>query len=248
MNASHTQQLFPVTKTTGSAEDHDHGWVVTYDMPGIDWEYVNALHTNHDFTDEWPQGLLGHLTGEIEGGFRAIGIWSSREVEQEYFRKTVMEVITDSVHELGPPPGEDQAVDFEPNGRSVHRLVLAGECASFADIGPDVDGSAVHALGGSPVAVYFELPAENLDRYDDLIRRLGYDQALPEGMLLALTERSGDRLFETQVWDSQEQALGEFSTYLPQLQDFAGEEVSADLNALRRISFGAEPLAKIFGE
>lgn len=244
MNAN-AQEIAPSSASAHlpASRPRDFTWAVTFDMPGLDWSYVNALHGQYRFHENWPDGMLCHFTGPVSGGIRTIGIWTNRAEEQEYFRKTAIEVITNSVRELGPPPAGDQAGDFEPDASDIHRLVLSTECEAFADIGEDADASAIGALGTQPVTARFEYSTLDPHDYDATIAQLGQDAALPEGMLLGLTERRGRSLVETQIWKSEDVARETLAaSYIPAMSERSHAEVRPVIDPLYRISFGGRTL------
>src|SRR4051794_39439290 len=112
-------------------------------MPGATWEYVNELHALYRFHENWPDGMLCHITGEVGEGIRSIGLWRNRRLEQEYFVRVAVEVITDSIGEIGPPPVDAAAGNFEPRGTAISRALMTDLCEAFAGIGEDPDGSAI---------------------------------------------------------------------------------------------------------
>lgn len=251
MQPANAEQVAP---TSGAAlapaeRPRDFTWSVTFDMIGLDWEWVNALHGQYRFHENWPDGMLCHFTGPVSGGVRTIGIWTDRAQEQEYFRKTAIEVITNSVRELGPPPAGDQAGDFEPVARDIHRLALTHACEAFADIGEDADASAINALGTQPVTARFEFSALDAHDYDATIAQLGWGAALPEGMLLALTERRGPALIETQIWSSEAIARETLEAgYIPAMSERMNVEARPTYDRLNRISFGGDALRRALGD
>lgn len=181
-------------------------------MPGATWEYVNELHAQYRFHENWPNGMLCHITGEVDEGIRSTGLWRNRELEQEYFRRVAMEVITNSIHEIGPPPAEAEAENFAPRDCAISRVLLTDLCSAFADIGEDHDGSAINALGTEPVIA---------------TRRCGAAEYLdhaPDGLILAWTTSDEDGETEHQVWATAEHASGD------------------EIHTLRRISFGSREL------
>lgn len=181
-------------------------------MPGATWDYVNELHAQYRFHENWPNGMLCHITGEVDEGIRSTGLWRNRELEQEYFRRVALEVITKSIHEIGPPPAEAEAENFAPRGCSISRVLITDLCSAFADIGEDLNGDAIHALGTEPVIATLRCgAAEYLDH-------------APEGLILAWTTKDDEVETEHQVWASAELASGD------------------EIHPLRRISFGASEL------
>lgn len=197
---------------------------VTFDMPGATWDYVNAMHTSYLFHENWPDGMLCHITGEVGTGIRSLGLWTNRETEQEFFRKVAMVIITDSIHELGPPPVETEAESFAPRAQTIERVVMTELCEAFADIGPDLDGSAIHTLGTDPVIVSFPSSAKRFRSFEPY---KSTDQA-PEGLIIAWTTSGPERKLDHQVWASAEHA---------------GESVpGSEIHGLKRISFGSSEL------
>lgn len=159
-------------------------------MPGATWDYVNELHGKYRFHEVWPNGMLCHITGEVDEGIRSIGLWRSRELEQEYFLGVAVEVITDSIHDIGPPPADAAAGNFEPRASAISNVLLTDLCEDFADIGEDLDGSAINALGTEPVITIGGAPLLAGEEY--------------EGLIIAWTEDG----VEHQVWTATEHALG----------------------------------------
>ncbi|MBJ7354751.1 MAG: hypothetical protein JHC98_07995 [Thermoleophilaceae bacterium] len=188
------------------------GTAVTFEMPGATWDYVNELHAQYRFHENWPNGMLCHITGEVDEGIRSIGLWRNRELEQEYFRRVAVEVITDSIRDLGPPPVDAEAENFEPRAASVSGVLLTELCTAFADIGEDSDGRAINALGTEPVIA--TLPCGDADYLDHA----------PEGLIIAWTTEGPDGCSQHQVWAASEHASG------------------GEIHPLRRISFGLSEL------
>lgn len=198
--------------------------LVTFDMPGATWDYVNAMHKTYRFHENWPEGMLCHITGEVGSGIRSIGLWTNREIEQEFFRKVAMVIITDSIHELGPPPVETDGESFAPRDQVIERVVLTELCDAFADIGPDLDGDAIHSLGTEPVIVSFPSRAKAFRPFEPFKSK---DEA-PEGLIIAWTTNGPEGKFDHEVWSSSEHA---------------GEPVpGSELHGLKRISFGSSEL------
>lgn len=181
-------------------------------MPGATWDYVNELHAQYHFHENWPNGMLCHITGEVDEGIRSIGLWRNRELEQEYFRSVAVEVITDSIHDLGPPPADAEAGNFEPRASSLSRVLMTDLCAAFTDIGEDADGSAINVLGTEPVIATIRCGAAD------------YLDHAPEGLIIAWTTEDDDCEIEHQVWASAEYASG------------------GEIHPLKRISFGSSEL------
>ncbi|MFT4048698.1 MAG: hypothetical protein QM648_02535 [Solirubrobacterales bacterium] len=240
MNAPQTIHPADVATSRPSAAviDRRHTWCVTYDTPGMSWEYSNAVHESFRFHEDWPEGLLVYLLGESEAGHRSAGIWTGPQAEQAFFAKIAIDVLTDSVHELGAP-----ASDFEPVGRSVNRLLLTPDCYAFADIGPDPDGASVRALGTDPATVRIDITALDLPDHASAAEQLGS----PDGLLMAMTEDEAGGAIETQVWASEKaarEALNEI--YLPALAGICEREPEPAVNRLRRISFSRAELNSAF--
>lgn len=217
-----TSSIAPPSLTPVATDRFQLG--VTFEMAGIDWNYVNALHAQYKFHERWPAGMLCHITGEFDGGIRSAGLWTDVIDEQKYFRQTAVPVITDSIMAMGPAVSDEETIDFEPVSREVMHLCLTRLANSFADIGADEDASAVHALGGQPVAVRLHI-SEGVTALGDEV----------DGLVVAWTERDGERPVETQVWSSADHA------------ERAGALAHAgltEMNPLRRISFGPAELGQ----
>lgn len=188
---------------------------VTFDMPGATWDYVNALHAEYHFDERWPEGMLCHITGEVDRGVRSIGLWRTQALEQEYFRKVAVEVITASIQKLGPPPGADAGENFEPRPEGITGLLATDLCESFADIGPDDDGAAIAALGTQPVIATVDTSSEQSVFAGDLA----------DGLIVAWTAVTSEGEVEHQVWASEDCA-----------------PAAAKSHPLKRISFGSSEL------
>lgn len=221
---------------------------VTFSLVGADWEYVNALHATYKFHESWPAGMLCHITGVVEDGVRSIGLWTERDVEQAYFRLIAAQIITDSVQTIGPPPAAtDEGGDFEPTARQLIHVIASEAVHAFVDIGEDADASAVEALGTRPVAIDLDLRPFDDSVYEELTAALGYEDSVPEGMIVAWAEREDAGIFATQVWSSEEQAqFGLESEYLPALRRVVGpaaaELLQPKIRPISRISFGSSEL------
>jgi hypothetical protein len=200
--------------------------LVTFDMPGATWDYVNLLHEKYKFHEQWPYGMLCHITGEIDAGISSIGLWRDRAVEQDYFRKVALGVITESINQIGPPPSDSAGGDFEPRERAMSNLVMTDLCDGFADIGEDVDGGAIHVLGTEPVLVTFPSGVP----HSRPIEQLKLDGSAPVGLIIAWDSTGVEGTREHQVWSSEELAMQAVTDFEPELLP------------LKRISFGSSEL------
>lgn len=212
---------------------------VTFDMAGVSWDYINQLHRRYGFHERWPDGMLCHITGLSASGIISLGIWTNAADERAFFTRVASSVITDSIREQGAPITEDGAsADFSPYARELHRLTIGSDVGSFVDIGEDADATAIGVLGSEPVTVQIDLNGVDADAFDSAMRELGYDQQIPDGLLVQCVELSDGQLFESQCWASEDSARAALnSEYLPALQT-VGANPTASFHRLKRISFG----------
>jgi hypothetical protein len=198
---------------------------VTFDMPGATWDYVNSLHALYRFHENWPYGMLCHITGEVDSGIRSVGLWLDRTTEQEYFRRVALEVITDSIHEIGPPPVDPSGNNFEPRAIEVTRVAMTDACRPFADIGSDADGSAIHVLDTEPVILSIPKAATQFRPF----AAFDPEHEAPGGLIIAWDTSDGN---EHQVWASKDHAMKALAEHKSELEIFP----------LKRISFGSSEL------
>lgn len=222
---------------------------VTFDMVGAGWDFVNSLHSAYKFEENWPTGMLCHLTSESSDGMRIHGIWTTPEVQSAYFRNVVVKVITRAMGDLGPAAGKHGAIDFEPNSRNIEQLIIGSLLAEFQDIGADRDGRAIQRLGSDPVALHKSFEGVPSADIVNASRELGLSACAPEGLLLLLDELDADGVaHHTQVWRSQKEADEYWNySFLPALIDVGAvgpaREVSPKVSKLRRLSVDSAALA-----
>jgi hypothetical protein len=213
---------------------------VTFEMPGVSWDYVNELHHAYRFHERWPSGMLCHITGSTDDGVTSIGIWTDVDTEAKYFGETAVNVISEFINANGPTHGDQGAMDYQPTQRSIQRLTLGPQAHMFADIGIDLDASAVGQLGGAPVAVEIKLGDCSYDDYDAAMTELGYNDSLPNGLIAQLAQRNGDGLSETQIWASAEAAKNSMeSEFFPVIRRTVPNAEMPEPRILKRISFSA---------
>jgi hypothetical protein len=219
-------------------------WAVTFDLAGVEWEYLNQLHRGYAFHERWPEGMLCHITGATDDGIASLGIWTNERDEQEYFTSVATEVITKAVREQGAPmTAQGEIADFSPTARPIHRLMLNPAAAAFVDIGEDTDVKAIGALGGEPVSVRLEHLGLAAAEFDAAMSGLGYDDELPAGLLVQCVELEDGKLFETQIWtdiDAARRTLDD--KYLPAISaagsERGGTVADPAIGSLKRVSFG----------
>ena len=60
-----------------------------FDMPGITQQQYDAIMRELRLDQpnaEWPQGIICHVAGPIEGGWRVVDVWQSQEAAETFFR------------------------------------------------------------------------------------------------------------------------------------------------------------------
>lgn len=223
---------------------------VTFDLPGADYELVEKLHRGHRIHEAWPHGMLCHISGETADGVLVLAIWSDERAEQAYFRDVIVKVITNTMQDPDALRGAHGPVDFHPEARAIDNLIVGPLLSEFQDIGPDLDGEAIHRLGTQPVSLDCTFMQARSDEIRDAERQLGLYRAAPKGLLLLLDEKDEQgRPRQSQIWRSCEEAL-EFwkQEFLPALVDVGGATTAHPplpvVRDLKRISVDSSELDK----
>jgi hypothetical protein len=147
-------------------------------VPGGTQQRYDAVFEALDLTEQKPEGLLLHIAGPVEDGWRIIDVWESRESFDEFSEKRLGE----AAKKLG---------------------VQLGEAKQFA-----IDHMRQYATrqdDSQPVGFWFELAGVTKDQYEAVLERLALpENAMPEGGLfhLAGPVEGGWRVID--VWESRE--------------------------------------------
>lgn len=59
-------------------------------FPGGTQEQYNAVHDHLDIENRPPEGLIFHSSGPIDGGWRAIDVWHSRNAFDQFVQNRLM--------------------------------------------------------------------------------------------------------------------------------------------------------------
>lgn len=84
------------------------------EIPGGTQQQYDAVMDRLDLARPdaiWPEGILCHVAGPMEGGWRVVDVWQSQEHFDRFFR----EKLEQAIREVGVPP-------FQPKTFPVHNL------------------------------------------------------------------------------------------------------------------------------
>jgi hypothetical protein len=90
--------------------------VVSAVSPGFSAELYEAVVARVMPGDQLPDGCHAHIAGPVEGGWRVITVWDSRDEFERFREETLLPAIRE-VAEGEPPPPPEAQVD------PVHKLV-----------------------------------------------------------------------------------------------------------------------------
>ena len=88
------------------------------EMQGMTAEMYDALNDAMGFPEQVPDGLLMHLAGPIDGGFRVVDVWESREKFDRFAEGTLMPA-------FGQLEGRDRVQPNPPQQFDVHNTFKA---------------------------------------------------------------------------------------------------------------------------
>jgi heme-degrading monooxygenase HmoA len=128
--------------------------------------------------DRKPLGMLLHIAGPVDRGWRVIEVWESREAFNEFWQTRLSGAAKKAGVELG-----------EPEQFAIHNML------QYATIKDDA----------RPVGFWFQFPGVSEDQYDRVMAGLSLpDNQMPEGGLfhLAGPVQGGWRVID--VWESRE--------------------------------------------
>jgi hypothetical protein len=89
--------------------DGDPGFLHVVTLPGVDAEAFRALNDLVRQGGGLPSGLLWHANGAVEGGYRTIGAWVSREARDEFIETRIRPAL-EAAGATAHPQFEDLAV------------------------------------------------------------------------------------------------------------------------------------------
>ncbi len=90
--------------------------VVSAVSPGLNAEMYEALTSKVMPGDQLPDGCELHIGGPVEGGWRVITVWESREAFRRFREAKLLPAIKELAGEEPPPTAE-------PEVNPIHKLV-----------------------------------------------------------------------------------------------------------------------------
>ena len=89
------------------------------DMQGMTPEIYDALNEAMGFPSEVPDGLLSHIAGPIEGGFRVVDVWESIEDYDRFVQNKLGPAIggVEGGQTLAPPSVQEFKIHNRFSGR-----------------------------------------------------------------------------------------------------------------------------------
>ena len=173
-----------------------------------DWLYNRRLYEIWAIYDHWPDGMLLNIAGPSADGVIIQAMWKNAETQDEYFGRLGIERFTEVVRQLATATEPNPVIaDLEPVHRSIILLSFGPLAHAFTDIGADLDESAAHFYGTTPVAVDIRFPGIEIEQIDTLWRSLRLVDELPPRLIVRLQEIGGlGAVLETQTWLSEADA------------------------------------------
>jgi quinol monooxygenase YgiN len=66
---------------------------ILYEFPGVGQEQYDAIMEELDFSNQPTPGLLFHVSGPQDDGWRAVEVWESEETWQAYCDQSYMDAV-----------------------------------------------------------------------------------------------------------------------------------------------------------
>jgi hypothetical protein len=88
------------------------------EIPGMTSEVYDEVNGKVNPPDDPPDGLLFHMGGPIDGGWRVVDAWESREAFDRFAAETLGPVISGVTGGQAPPP---QPVEFNIHNIEFHQ-------------------------------------------------------------------------------------------------------------------------------
>ncbi len=80
---------------------------IIQEFDGFGPENYRAVSQEMNFPADWPDGLVAHAAGTVEGGMRIVDIWESRDQFDRFSEETIQPAIQATAGEAAsqaPPP------------------------------------------------------------------------------------------------------------------------------------------------
>lgn len=186
-----------------------HGYDLSVESKmAVDWLYNRRLYEIWAIYDHWPAGMLYNIAGPSVDGVIIQALWTNAEAQDAYFGQLGIERFTEVVRQMATTAEPNPVIaDLEPVHRRVTHLSFGPLARAFIDIGADLDESAAHFYGTTPVAIDIRLHATETAVVGELWRGLDLVESIHPRMIVRTQEegRVGVPL-ETQVWLSEIEA------------------------------------------
>ena len=196
-----TGERVPVMRTTGFE-------LSVESRMNVDWLYNRRLYEIWAIYDHWPEGMLSSIAGPSSDGVIIQALWKNAEKQDEYFGRLGIERFTEVVRQLTTASEPNPVIaDLEPIHRSLTHLSFGPLARAFTDIGADLDESAAHFYGTTPVALDIRFPGVKTEQIEALWSDLRMVDELPPRLIVRMQEvGSLGVILETQTWLSEDDA------------------------------------------
>lgn len=207
----------PVTRTTGFE-------LSVESRMNVDWLYNRRLYEIWAIYDHWPEGMLFNIAGPSSDGVIIQALWKNAEKQDEYFGRKGIERFTEVVRQLATASEPNPVIaDLEPIHRAITHLSFGSLARAFTDIGADLDESAAHFYGTTPVALDIRFPGVETEQVEELWRDLRLVDELHPRLIVRMQEvGSLGAILETQTWLSEDDA-----------RTFVSQELTPAFDALK---------------
>lgn len=128
-----------------------------YRLAGVDWGYYSKMTHVLEYTYNQPEGFAGHLAWQGDGEWRTQNLWRDEEARERFFAEFAAERLSRGIQLLGAVSTVEGVTDVEPVPSEIVKFIAGPRARAFTDIGEDLDGSAINALGGEPVVIEIEV-------------------------------------------------------------------------------------------
>lgn len=214
----------------------------------VDWLYNRKLYEIWAIFDHWPDGMLFNIAGPTSDGVIIQALWANAEMQDKYFGEVGIERFTEVVRTLSTEEEPNPVIaDLEPVHRAVRHLSFGRLATAFIDIGADLDESAVHFYGTTPVALSIRFHGLDAEQIDALWRNLDLVHRLHPRMIMRMQEAALlTQILETQVWlteaDARRFVTEELSPAFNSAGFGDGARVEVGYRELKRIAISSKEL------
>jgi hypothetical protein len=88
---------------------------ITSEVEGMTAEIYDALNAEMNFPQDVPDGLISHLAGPTDAGFRIVDVWESREQFDDFIENRLMPAVgnIEGGSDISPSPPQEFPIHNE---------------------------------------------------------------------------------------------------------------------------------------